>query len=144
MRVVIGPVSTDSAELWLTYARGVLDELDDIAPGECFATPEVREIFEQYVSSWEAEAATDGAFLWSCDVPAEEAEFHVHAFHQLATMLNQRAEDHGTPLSPEGGQEFYAALLRGVLSALEAESQASAEFAQHLGQFWPGQALVIR
>ena len=144
MRVVIGPVSAESAKLWLAYARDVVDELDALAPGACFSTPEVQAIFDGYLRQWEEAAGHGAEFLWSGDVPAEQVEYHVHAFHQLATMLDQRAQQRGERQAPEGGQEFYAAVLRGALSALEAEGPASAAFAQHLGRFWPGQELVIR
>ena len=144
MRVVIGPVSTESAELWLGYARTVVRDLEAVAPGASFADPELRSIFDGYLSEWEAEAAGDGPFLWSRDLPAEQMEYHLHAFHQLATALHEQAERRGTVLLPEGGQEFYAAVLRGALAALESESPASAAFARHLGEFWPGQALALR
>ena len=144
MRVVIGPVPAESAKLWLAYARQVVDDLSDIAPGASCATPEVRDIFEGYLSAWEDAASRGSTFLWSSDVPAEQVEYHVHAFHQLATILDQRALDLEARQAPEAGEEFYAAVLRGALSALEAEGPASAAFAQHLEQFWPGQELVIR
>ena len=122
MRVVIGPVCATSAELWLEYARQV----------------------DRYLSEWEAEVASDGPFVWSRDLPAEQMEYHLHAFHQLATVLTQRAEERGSTLLPEGARDFYAAVLRGCLAALESESPASAAFARHLEEFWPGQALALR
>ena len=146
MRVVVGPVSVRSAEEWLTYARQVLGDLDDLAPGECFSTPEARSIFDAYLTEWEATAAAagrDGEFLWEYDVAPEEIEYHVHTFHQLATMLAKREADEGAPYAPEGSREFYSAVLRGALGALEAEGPASAAFAQELRQFWPGEDLEI-
>lgn len=144
MRVVIGPVSARSAALWLGYARQVVDDLEAVSPGASFTTPEVRSIFDGYLSAWEAEAATDGPFLWSHEIPAEQMEYHLHAFHQLATVLSQQAEVRGSVLLPDGGREFYAAVLRGCLAALESESPTSAAFARHLSEFWPGQALALR
>lgn len=144
MRVVIGPVSRTSAELWLGFARPVVDDLESVAPGACFATAEVRSIFDWYVAEWETEAAGDGPFLWSHDIPAEQVEYDLHAFHQLATVLSERAEERGWAQLPEGGREFYAAVLRGILAALESESAASAAFARHLAEFWPGRALALR
>lgn len=144
MQLVIGPVSSESARQWLSHARTVVDELTDLAPGACFATPEVQAIFDDYLTQWTHEADRGAEFLWAQDVPAERLEFHVHAFHQLATALSQRAEETGETLIPEDGREFYAAVVRGALAALEGESPASAAFAQHLGAFWPGKELVIR
>ena len=144
MRVVIGPVSALSAKEWLVYAREVVDELASLAPGEQFSSPEVQGIFDGYLSEWEHAAATGDPFLWSCDVPPEQIEYHVHVFHQVATVLAEREATSGTRQSPEGGREFYAAVLRGALGALEAEGPASAAFAQYLGEFWPGDRLPIR
>ena len=144
MRVVVGPVSSGSAKEWLAYAREVVDDLDSLAPGECFSTPEVRSIFDGYLQAWEETAAAGGEFVWSCDVPPEQIEYHVHAFHQVATMLAKREADIGEPQSPESGRPFYAAVLRGALGALEVEGPSSAAFAQELRQFWPGEELEIR
>lgn len=144
MRVVVGPVSNRSAREWLAHARQVVDELDALAPGECFSTPEVRSAFDAYLREWSDEASTGDRFLWERDLPAEQVEYHLHAFHQLASMLAEQAERFGRPQAPPESREFYTAVLRGTLSALEAENPASAAFAQHLGQFWPGQELSIR
>lgn len=146
MRVVVGPVSRTSAAAWLAYARSVVDDLSVIAPGQCFATPELRQIFEHYLDVWgqAAASAEGGNFVWDADIPTEEVEYHMHAFHQVAGMLRDRQEQSGAAQAPEAGEEFYLALLHGVLGALETESAASAEFAQHLGRFWPGQEMAIR
>jgi hypothetical protein len=134
--VVIGPVSSASALAWLDYADGVLDELGAMAPGECFTSPEVIEVFRGYVTSWRA-SAVGPELLWERDIPAEQVEYDMHAFQRVAEVLAERAEREGTA-APEEGEDFYLALLQGVLSALEAEGPASAAFAQHLGEFWPG------
>lgn len=144
MRVVVGPVSRSSAKAWLGYARRVVDELGELAPDATFSSPEVVATFTDYLDQWDVAAATSGEFVWESEIPAEHVEFHMHAFHQVATVLREREERVGARQAPEEAQEFYLALLQGVLTALEAESQASAEFAQHLGRFWPGQEMVIR
>lgn len=134
--MVIGPVSAASALAWLDYADDVLDELGAMAPGECFATPEVIGVFRSYVESWRA-AASGSELLWERDIPAEQVEYDMHAFQRVAEVLAARADRNG-PASPEEGEDFYLALLQGVLSALEAEGPASSSFAQHLAEFWPG------
>jgi len=144
MRVVIGPVSADSAAAWIGFAREVVADLDALAPGECFSTPEVRGIFDRYLGEWAAAVArSDGKFVWESDIPAEQVEYHVHAFHQAAAMLARHEEQTGERQSPAEGDEFYLALLTSVLGALEAEGPSSAAFAQHLGQFWPGRDLSL-
>lgn len=136
MRVVIGPVSVASANAWLDYADGVLDELSAMAPGECFTTPEVLGVFRAYVTSWRAEAV-GVSMVWERDIPTEQVEYDVHAFQRVVEVLAERAEREGRAAPPEG-EDFYVALLHGVLGALEAEGPASAAFAKHLSEFWPG------
>ena len=136
MRVVIGPVSVASANAWLDYADEVIDELASMAPGECFTTPEVIEVFRSYVSSWRR-AAVGTDFVWERDIPPEQAEYDMHAFQRVAEVLARRAEEQGAAAPPES-EDFYAALLHGVLTALEAEGPSSAAFAEHLAEFWPG------
>ena len=74
MRVVVGPVSANSAAAWIGHARGILDDLDALAPGECFSTPEVREIFDGYLSEWEAIVREDEKFVWEREIPTEQVE----------------------------------------------------------------------
>lgn len=136
MRVVIGPVSVASANAWLDYADGVLDELAAMAPEECFTTPEVIEVFRAYVASWR-EAAVGTVMVWERDIPPEQVEYDVHAFQKVAEVLARRAEEHGRASPPEG-EDFYGALLQGVLAALDAEGPSSAAYARHLSEFWPG------
>ena len=136
MRVVIGPVSVASATAWLDYADDVIGELAAMAPGECFTTPEVLEVFRTYVTSWR-EAAVGTEMVWERDIPAEQVEYDMHAFQRVAEVLAKRAEERGQSAPPEG-EDFYLALLHGVLAALEAEGPSSAAFAKHLSEFWPG------
>lgn len=141
MRVVIGPVDARSAEAWLAYADQVLDELGTLAPGECFSTPETVAILRDFVSRWQEPARQDRVFLWDEDVPAERIEFAMHAFQRVVDLLARRAEVHGRTAPPEG-DDFYLALLQGVLGALQSESASSAAFADHLAEFWPGRATI--
>ena len=134
--MVIGPVGVASANAWLDYADQVIDELAAMAPGECFTTPEVLEVFRAYVTSWRS-AAVGSDFLWEQEIPPEQVEYDMHAFQRVAEVLARRAEEQGDAAPPES-EDFYAALLRGVLGALEAEGPSSAAFAEHLSEFWPG------
>lgn len=143
MRVVVGPVSANSAAAWIGHAREILDDLDSLAPGECFSTPEICAIFDSYLSEWEAALHEDEKFVWERDIPAEQVEYHLHAYHQVADMLAGPGRRHHTAGPPAEGEEFALALLGGVLSALEAESPSSASFAKHLGAFWPGRDLTL-
>lgn len=138
--MVVGPVSTQSARAWLDRARGIVDDLDATAPDECFTTPEVLAAFDHYLTEWEGVARTAGeTFVWEQELSAEQVEYHVHAFQKVAELFAQRQATGAAPPAPKAAAEFRLALLHGVLAALSAEGPASAEFAQHLGQFWPGQ-----
>lgn len=141
MRVVIGPVDARSAQAWLGYADHVLDELGTLAPGECFSTPETVAILRDFVSRWHETARQDRVFLWDEDVPAERIEFAMHAFQRVVDLLARRSEVRGRTAPPEG-DDFYLALLQGVLGALQSESPSSAAFADHLAEFWPGWATI--
>lgn len=134
-------MAVESATAWLARAREVVDELEHLAPDECFATPEVLGIFDGYLAAWEAcarDAGLGGVFLWEAEVAAEEAEYHLHAFQKVADLLAARRERTGVNRAPDEGEAFYLALLRGVLAALGAEGPSHAAFAQHLSEFWPG------
>ncbi|MFP5578223.1 MAG: hypothetical protein ACLGIZ_08280 [Acidimicrobiia bacterium] len=136
MRVVIGPVSVASATAWLDHADEVIDELAVVAPGECFTTSEVLEVFRGYLRSWRA-AAVGTELVWEADIAPEQVEYDMHAFQRVVDMRSQRAAERGRVAPPEG-EDFYLALLHGVLGALQAEGPASASFAKHLAEFWPG------
>ncbi len=136
--MVLGPVAVGSAKAWLGYARRVVADLEFLAPDDCVTTPEVLAVFDGYLTAWEQAADGKDVFLWARDIPAEQVEYHLHAFQKVAGVLVDRAERTGVRHAPEEGEDFYAALLQGVLSALEAEGPSSAAFAQHLGEFWPG------
>jgi hypothetical protein len=136
MRVVIGPVDARSAQVWLTYADGVLDELGTMAPGACFTSPDTVEFLRGFVRSWEL-SVTGDVFLWEEDIPAERVEYSMHAFHRVVDLMSRRAEEHGRSAPPEG-DAFYVAVLQGVLRALETESASSAAFARDLAESWPG------
>lgn len=141
MRVVIGPVDQHSARTWLGYADQVLDELGKMAPGECFTTPETVSLLRGYVHSWKRAARSGPEFLWEQDIPTEQVEYSMHAFQRVVDVLARRAAEHGRSAPPEG-DDFYLAVLHGVLRALEAESSSSAAFAEHLAEFWPGWATI--
>lgn len=140
MRVVIGPVDVTSARAWLGHARQVVDQLDAVAPGECFTAPEIRATFRAYLDEWN-EHARGEEFLWEADIPAEQVEFDMHAFQRVAGVLAARDEREGWRSPPEG-EDFLLALLQGAFTAMQAEGATSAAFANHLAEFWPGRAPI--
>ena len=140
MRVVIGPVDVRSAEAFVGYARRALDEVSAMAPGECFTTPEVIAVFRGFVDAW-GQAAVGDEFVWEQELPPEQVEYNMHALQRVVGVLSERAEREGRQM-PLEAEDFYIAMLHGVLIALEAEGPASAAYAKHLAEFWPGRERI--
>lgn len=140
MHVVVGPVSSHSARSWLAYARSVVADIQSVAPNRSCSSPEVVAIFEEYLDMWDEVAflAGDDPFRWEYDVPVEAAEYHMHAFNQVANVLADRAARGEGVQAPDESDEFYIVLVNSLLAAFVDCSPSSAEFAQHLGAFWPG------
>lgn len=136
MRVVIGPVDARSARAWLGYAHRVLDQIHELAPGECFTAPDTVALLREFVDSWSRASASED-FYWDEDLPPERIEFAMHAFQRLVDVLARRAQVHGRTSPPEG-DAFYVAVLQGAMLALESEGPASAAFAEHLAESWAG------
>lgn len=140
MRVVIGPVDVRSAEAFVGYARRALRDVGAMAPGECFTTPEVIAVFQAFLDRWD-DATAGEEFFWEADLPAEQVEYNMHALQRVAGVLAERAEREGRQM-PLEAEDFYLALLHGVLIALEAEGPSSAAYAKHLAEFWPGRERI--
>ena len=139
VQVDIGPIPASSAKAWIDYARAVLEgyglgdePLDDQVGVEVIAS------FRNYLDQWARVAKRGGEFKWTAEVDLEEVEYLVHAFYRVASRAADAAEQRGSRLMPPEGQAFYAALVLGVLDALESAGTPAAEFAGELRQFWPG------
>lgn len=139
MLVEVGPVPSGSVVAWVTYARTVVDDLQDTA--EDFPTPvpaDTLAVFAGFLDEWEAEARRCDTFRWSADVEPEAVEYFVHAWFTIAQRLAASAERRGIVLAPEEGEAFYQALVTAVLDALAAEGHGPAQFSDHVRSFWPG------
>ena len=108
VQVDIGPIPASSAKAWIDFARS------------------------------RRNLKRGGEFKWTAEVDLEEVEYLVHAFYRVASRAADAAEQRGSRLMPPEGQAFYAALVLGVLDALESAGTPAAEFAGELRQFWPG------
>ncbi|MEJ7585686.1 MAG: hypothetical protein WKF43_16755, partial [Acidimicrobiales bacterium] len=125
MHVDVGPASAESAAAFVDYAGNVIDKGGGDLP------PDVVDAFRGYLSEWRTLAEKGAAFHWDTDVPADIAEYLVLAFFRLAQRLQETAETYGRAAPPEA-EEFYRLLVAALLDGLIDESQASAEFAEHL------------
>lgn len=141
----VGPVAASSALAWIGYGRSVLGRAaaedaersrDDrsLPPLE----PEVRAVFSTFLDEWEDLAHTGDPVIWSVEIPPDRGEFLTHAFYRLADRLAEEAADRGVAAAPPEADEFYQALVTGILDALAQEGRATAEFGEQLRQGWPG------
>lgn len=137
VRVIVGPVSSASALAWIGFAREIVDDLAAGLEGDTWSRPDLIETFGSYLDEWEAAARRRSGFRWEKDIPTEQVEYHVHSFHQVVVHLADQAERTGTRRAPLEGDEFYSALVEGILVALAEEGEASAHFAEYLASFWP-------
>jgi hypothetical protein len=139
VRVQIGPVSATSVTAWVDFARTSLEEVVGQPGAEGVWLPdETVATFVHYLDEWEKAATGVDEMRWAAEVPAEEAEYLLHAFFRIASNLANRAEDRGYTLAPPGSEDFYRALVTSFLAALDAEGHGSQEFSEHLRSFWPG------
>jgi hypothetical protein len=139
MQVQVGPVPTGGVGMWIAYARTVIGQ--HLAhPGHLGVTlsPDVVEMFEEYLDDWEAVAENGAEFIWVTEVEPEKVEFLGRAFLTIAEALAKAAEERGYPISPPEGDEFYQALVKGFLDALAHEGRSRLEFSEYLRDDWPG------
>lgn len=122
MRVEVGPVPSDSAVMWLAFARTILAQVItdptaygvDISPGELSA-------FEAYLDEWELIANQDVEFHWVADVDADKVRALAATWLKLADGMGRAAEARGYELQPREGKPFTEALALAVMTALADE-----------------------
>jgi len=136
--IEIGPVPADSALEYVRLARVQLAALHD-DPGDLQATltPYVLDMFDQWVDEWESGAQADDPFSWRIDLDPEVIEHTFYAFFLVVQKITDTYGDEGPPGDVQMRRPFRLALTRGVLDALEAEGDSTAEFARHLREYWP-------
>lgn len=137
MRVHLGPVSSSSVRMWVAYARTVLAQALSQADAPPIGDEVVRN-FEWYLDAWDDAAARQDEVVWVGEIAAEQLEFLAHAFYRLTAVLAEEADQRGYPISPPEGEEFYQALVRAIIEALEHEDDARAAFSEQLRADWPG------
>lgn len=145
MHLRVGPVAASSALAWIDYGRSVLhraaaeDAGGSVGKGALPPLePDVRAVFSTFLDEWEHLARTGEPVIWSVEVPPDRGEFLTHAFYRLADRLAEEATGRGATAAPPEADEFYQALVTGILDALAHEGRATAEFGEQLRQGWPG------
>ncbi|MCC5950745.1 MAG: hypothetical protein JJU45_01485 [Acidimicrobiia bacterium] len=134
----IGPVPSGSVTIWVAYARTVLAQALSTGGGLPPIDPALIEEMERHLDAWEAAATPDQPFLWTTEADPERLAYLAHTFLQIVQRLSEQAENRGFPIAPVDGEEFYQALIRGIIDAFEAEGRSFASFAEQLRDEWPG------
>jgi hypothetical protein len=139
VRVRVGPLSSAGVGLWIAYARTVIsrslvrpDELGLALP------PDVVEVFESYLDTWEDVAAREPTFEWEAEVPTDQITALGSTWFLIASHLADVAQQRGYPISPPEGEEFYRALFGAFLAGLDDEGGTYAALADQLRTEWPG------
>ena len=131
----LGPVPSESARMWIPYARTVLARS---VGGEGPPIPEdVVLAFEEHLNTWE-EAAQGTTLVWSGRIDPRVLQSLALAFRDIADDLAAQAEQRGYPISPPEGELFYQALVKAVVEALEHEDGAAKGLSDRLRSDWPG------
>lgn len=135
MLVHIGPVPSDSARMWIAYARTVL--AGSIAGGGERIPEGVVLAFEDHLNAWE-DAAQGTTMTWSGEVDPDQLRSLALAFLHIADDLAAQAERRGYPISPPEGEAFYQSLVAAVVTALEHHEEGHALLSDQLRTTWPG------
>jgi hypothetical protein len=134
VHVDLGPVSTQSARAWISYATDMLTVLralpDDQLPSHAL------DGFASLLNEWRPIADRGKPFRWSSEQPPERVQYLVNALYVAGTMIEQEAASGQARLRPTSADEFHVLLVRGALSALEHESNADAQFVEQMRNVW--------
>jgi hypothetical protein len=136
--IQIGPLASTSVQAWTTYARRVLAQALQRSSRGPVLDKAVVDQFQHLLDSWEAAATAADTFVWSTDLDPDQVEYLMHAFSNLVARLADEARARGYPEAPPESEEFYLALVTGLLDALQDAGGAHAEFAEQLRSSWPG------
>lgn len=123
--------------MWIEFARGALTAAVG-AHGAPTIDPPVAARLSRILADWESEATRGPELSLTFEIPDEEAEFLAHAFLLVAEQWTAMADERGFDVSPPEGDEFYAALVDGVIAAMEhADDVSAVEFGEALRNVWP-------
>ncbi|MFN8051575.1 MAG: hypothetical protein U0Q22_09080 [Acidimicrobiales bacterium] len=134
MRVEIGPVSGDSAVVWIRYGRGVVRHLSgaDASP----MTANVLERFTELLDEFERIAVAGHTFHWSGERSPEEVEFLMKGLYEIGLAVEREHELGHMELRPAEADEFHVTAVRQILSEVEQEGPTSAQFVDGLRSDW--------
>ena len=138
MLVDVGPLPSASVVAFVGFAQSVVAQARaDPSSIGATVTEDVLDEFERYLDQWAEVAAARDEFRWVADVDPDVVVYLVYGFFKVAEKMVDAANRRGTRLMPAAGQTFYRELVGCLLTALAAQGEPTADFAEHLRTFWP-------
>ena len=89
MRVELGPVSSASAQAWISYATDMLVLLRTL-PEQPLA-PRVLDAFESLIDEWRPIAQGVAPFRWSTEEKPERVQYLLNALYVAGTVVEHEA-----------------------------------------------------
>ncbi|HET6794137.1 MAG TPA: response regulator [Acidimicrobiales bacterium] len=136
VEVVVGPVSSAAARMWVDNTRRILMALR--ARPEVLDPPvpeDVLDSFGRFVSDWADQAEVTDEFLWVGRAPVDDVRRLVEHWARVDSMTDEQLEQLGCSWSPPEARPFFVALTQGALRALEAHER-TAELCARLSRQW--------
>ena len=131
MLVELGPVAAEEVQSWARFARRIVVELrTDPTDLDGIATNDFLDHWSKLIDEWEASASTAETFRFSQPLDCEQAEFLLHGLDRCLQSPGLRARI--TDEEADRHRPFTYQLMRAFIDALEAEGQASEQYAEEL------------
>jgi hypothetical protein len=130
----LGPVSSASAQAWVSYATDMLALLR--AHHQPELPPNALDAFASLLDEWRPIAQRPEPFRWSSDDTPERAKYLINALYLAGTVIEEEAAAGRARLRPAEADEFHITLVHEVLYSLEHESDADAHFVHEIRNIW--------
>ncbi len=141
--ISIGPVSAESARIWLDGARQTMAV---VRSKEILGVPvPVMDAFDRYLDDWSLELSGD-VFLWTDRVDQEMLRHLAAHWARLVNIARDQPESGITTAVP-AGEAFFSALATGMAEALavgDDREQFAPRFEEVVPDFLPAERAPIR
>ncbi|MEZ5321104.1 MAG: hypothetical protein R2698_03290 [Microthrixaceae bacterium] len=135
MRVEIGPVRFQSATAWIGYGRTVLEHLARSDRPDA-PSPALLGRFSELLDQFCRVDSQHGTFHWTAEMSPEEVEFLMKSLFEVGLMAESEHEADRLALRPAAADEFHFTLVRQILTQIEGEGPASAQFVEGIRAEW--------
>ena len=132
----IGPVSSESARLWIGSSRRIVSALR-LHPEVMTEAPptEILDLFGRFLQIWDEFSEGRDEFFWAARARFSDVQKLVEWWARVDDMSEEQITALGVEWSAPEARPFYHALTEGVLNALDAHA-ASQELARALRRQW--------